>query len=190
MRRLRGVGAARRNPEHSRGSLAPYFTDKLAASDRIRSSSPLEARSSQLTRVLDIGSGAGFPALPLKIWAPGIHLTLIESNHKKAAFLNEVARALTLTDIDVIIRLAPKPWPKPGQDRSKSPKADVVTFRAVEKFDQILPIAASFLAPAGRMAILIGTAQLPKLNQLPTLTWQNIRVPQSQKRLLSIGRLS
>src|SRR5208283_6083881 len=55
-----------------------------------------------IPRVIDIGSGAGFPALPLKIWAPHIHLTLIESNHKKAAFLREVARALTLTNINVI----------------------------------------------------------------------------------------
>ena len=52
--------------------------------------------------VLDIGSGAGFPAVPLKLWAPHIHLTLVESNHKKAAFLREVARALTLTNINVI----------------------------------------------------------------------------------------
>src|ERR1039457_6223290 len=54
------------------------------------------------TQVLDIGSGAGFPALPLKIWAPNIHLTLVESNHKKATFLREVARALTLTNINVM----------------------------------------------------------------------------------------
>src|ERR1700676_4893190 len=47
-------------------------------------------------RVLDIGSGAGFPALPLKIYSPQIHLTMIESNHKKATFLREVARAFTL----------------------------------------------------------------------------------------------
>src|SRR6202521_2313627 len=53
-------------------------------------------------QVLDIGSGAGFPALPLKLWAPHIHLTLIESNNKKATFLREVARALTLTNINVI----------------------------------------------------------------------------------------
>lgn len=52
--------------------------------------------------VVDLGSGAGFPGLPVKIWAPEIHLTLIESNHKKAAFLREVVRALTLTDVDVI----------------------------------------------------------------------------------------
>ena len=188
-RRSRGVQAARRNPQHGRENLAPYLTDKLAASHRIRSSSQLEVRSSQLTRVLDIGSGAGFPALPLKIWAPGIHLTLIESNHKKAAFLSEVSRALTLTDIDVLSTRAETLAETLADDRSTSPKTDVVTFRAVEKFGQILPIAASFLASAGRMAILIGAAQLPKLSQLPSLTWQSIYVPKSQNRILSIGCL-
>ncbi len=63
-------------------------------------------------RVIDIGSGAGFPALPLKIWAPNLHLTLIESNHKKAAFLSEAARSLTLTNVNIMAGraevLAPK----------------------------------------------------------------------------------
>ena len=45
--------------------------------------------------------GAGFPGIPIKLWAPEISLTLIESNHKKATFLREVARALTLTDVDI-----------------------------------------------------------------------------------------
>ena len=51
--------------------------------------------------VADIGCGAGFPGLPIKLWAPHISLTLIESNHKKAAFLKEVTRALTLTDVNI-----------------------------------------------------------------------------------------
>src|ERR1022692_2652487 len=64
---------------------------QLGAQDSRPVRSELGARSSQLTRVLDLGSGAGFPALPLKIWAPHIHLVLVESNHKKVAFLREVA---------------------------------------------------------------------------------------------------
>src|ERR1700684_4327155 len=52
-------------------------------------------------RLIDIGSGAGFPGLPIKIWAPEIDLTLIESNQKKATFLREAARKLTLTSINV-----------------------------------------------------------------------------------------
>jgi len=177
--------------------------------------SQLEARTSPL--VLDLGSGAGFPALPLKIWAPEIRLTLIESNHKKAAFLREVIRSLTLTNVNVIAaraetilpRLAPPPaesgehsTPNPEQSASHpepgggfSPARaieelapfDVVTFRAVEHFDRILTLAAAFLAPQGRLALLIGSSQLPQLRALPKLTWTSIHIPQSQNRIAAIG---
>jgi 16S rRNA (guanine527-N7)-methyltransferase len=131
------------------------------------------------SQVLDIGSGAGFPALPLKIWAPEIRLTLIESNHKKAAFLQEVARTLTLTNINVITERA--------ESVAGSP-ADVVTLRAVERFETILPQALAFLAPAGRLALLIGETQLPTLKALTHLHWTSpIRVPESHSRVLSIG---
>ena len=134
-------------------------------------------------RVLDIGSGAGFPALPLKIWAPHIHLTLVESNHKKAAFLREVARALTLTDINVITDRAEILAARPG-----FPQADIVTLRAVEHFDTILPQAVTFLAPNATLAVLIGAAQIPHLATRTTLKWHPpIPVPQSHTRVLSIG---
>ena len=51
--------------------------------------------------LVDLGSGAGFPGLPVKIWSPQTAVTLIESNHKKVAFLREVIRELTLMSIDV-----------------------------------------------------------------------------------------
>ena len=51
--------------------------------------------------VIDVGSGAGFPGLPTKIWAPHIRLTLIEANQKKATFLREVVRHLGLANVDV-----------------------------------------------------------------------------------------
>jgi 16S rRNA (guanine527-N7)-methyltransferase len=133
--------------------------------------------------VLDIGSGAGFPGLPLKIWAPPIHLTLIESNHKKAAFLREVARALTLTDINVMADRAETLAAHPAR-----PHADVVTLRAVERFGALLPQVATFLAPNATLALLIGTAQIPHLTSLTAMNWQPpIPVPQSQTRVLSIG---
>ncbi|MFI5101816.1 MAG: 16S rRNA (guanine(527)-N(7))-methyltransferase RsmG [Terriglobales bacterium] len=130
--------------------------------------------------VLDIGSGAGFPALPLKIWAPHIHLTLIESNHKKGAFLREVARALTFTNINVIAERAEVLAARPD-----FPRADVVTLRAVEHFDSILPQAVTLLAPNATLALLIGVAQIPHLTSLKWLP--PISVPQSHARVLSIG---
>jgi 16S rRNA (guanine527-N7)-methyltransferase len=136
-----------------------------------------------LPRVLDIGSGAGFPALPLKLWAPCIHLTLVESNHKKATFLREVTRALTFTNINVINDRA-----ESLATRQKDFRADLVTLRAVEHFERILPQAAAFLAPRGIMALLIGSAQLPHLTTLTTLKWHPpIPIPQSHASILSIG---
>jgi 16S rRNA (guanine527-N7)-methyltransferase len=133
--------------------------------------------------VLDLGSGAGFPALPLKLWAPNINLTLIESNHKKATFLREVVRTLTLTDINVIAARAETLAATPD-----FPPADVVTLRAVERFETILPQAITFLAPNGRLALLIGASQLPHLATLTSIDWCSpISVPQSHSRMLSIG---
>jgi len=133
--------------------------------------------------VLDIGSGAGFPALPLKLWAPHIHLTLIESNHKKATFLREVARALTLTNINVIIDRAEVLAAHPD-----FPRAEVVILRAVEHFDAILPQAVTLLARKGTLALLIGSAQLPRLTPVTTMKWcPPIPIPKSHTRVLSIG---
>src|SRR6476661_5653793 len=56
----------------------------------------------QLRTAIDLGSGAGFPGIPLKIYAPHIAVTLIESQNKKATFLNEVIRRLTLMNINVL----------------------------------------------------------------------------------------
>jgi 16S rRNA (guanine527-N7)-methyltransferase len=157
---------------------APDFASILAPEG-----APSKLRLGEDVRVLDIGSGAGFPAIPLKIWAPHLHLTLIESNHKKAAFLREVARALTLTNVNVINDRAETVAARPD-----SPQADFVTLRAVESFETILPHALTLLAPKATLALLIGAAQVPRLAILSTLKWHPpINIPQSHSRVLSIG---
>ena len=144
------------------------------------SSTPLTTAHQSPPTVLDVGSGAGFPALPLKIWAPHIALTLIESNHKKAAFLREAARALTLTDVNVIAERA-------ESLTGRIPSADLVTLRAVERFDAILPVATRLLSPTGRLALLIGASQLSSLP--PDLNWAPpIPIPNSESRVLSISK--
>ena len=133
-------------------------------------------------RLADLGSGAGFPGIPIKLWAPNIALTLIESNQKKATFLREVARTLTLTNINIQNVRAQTLLPS---------SFDVVTLRAVERFAEILPIAASLLALQGRLALLISSSQLePARSTLPQLSWQTpIPIPQSQSRQLLVGIL-
>jgi 16S rRNA (guanine527-N7)-methyltransferase len=131
--------------------------------------------------LLDLGSGAGFPGIPIKLWNPAIRLTLVESNQKKVTFLREVARALTLTNINVVAARA--------EDIS-GPQADTVTLRAVERFDQVLPVSLRLLQPAGRLALLIGSSQLTDAHKVPAvITWSpTIKIPMSSNRILLIGR--
>ncbi len=128
---------------------------------------------------IDIGSGAGFPGLPLKIWAPELKLTLIESNQRKATFLREVIRALTLTNVDVFSARA----------EQFSGTASIVTLRAVEQFERTLPVAERLVAPAGRLALLIGEGQVEAARKLlPDLHWQDpLPIPQSSQRVLLVG---
>jgi 16S rRNA (guanine527-N7)-methyltransferase len=137
-------------------------------------------QSSAPVHVIDVGSGAGFPGLPIKIWAPDIDLTLIESNHKKATFLREAARTLTLMNINV--------FPGRAQDYP-NPPAQVVTLRAVERFETTLPIAARLVAPGGRLALLISEARLARTHDLtPEFAWHHpLNVPLSSSRRLIIG---
>jgi 16S rRNA (guanine527-N7)-methyltransferase len=131
-------------------------------------------------RVADLGSGAGFPGIPVKLWAPNINLTLIESNQKKATFLRELSRALTLTNVNI----------QNARAETLPPSTfDVVTTRAVERLPKVLPVAATLLAPQGRLALLISTSQLdPTRATIPSFTWNPpIPIPQSQSRILLIG---
>jgi 16S rRNA (guanine527-N7)-methyltransferase len=131
-------------------------------------------------RVADLGSGAGFPGIPIKLWAPNISLTLIESNQKKATFLREISRALTLTDINI----------QNVRAQTLPPSTfDVVTLRAVERLTEVLPTAAALLAPQGRLALLTASRQQVAVRStLPHLTWDPpIPIPQSQFRLLIVG---
>ena len=151
--------------------------------------------SSLALRVVDIGSGAGFPGLPLKIWAPGVCLTLVESNHKKGAFLREVVRALTLSDVNVLTERAEDLVEGQPTSRIRPPAqspvqaADLVTFRAVERFEATLSTAVRLVAPGGRVAVLIGASQARPLSaHAEGVRWNApIAVPLSHSRVVSIG---
>src|SRR5579863_6582435 len=82
-------------------------------------------------RLADVGTGAGFPGLALKIASPGIYVTLIESNKRKCAFLCEVIRRQEFTNIEVL----PERF---EQIRPESVRANVITSRAVGEFKQFL----------------------------------------------------
>jgi 16S rRNA (guanine527-N7)-methyltransferase len=142
------------------------------------------------SQLIDLGSGAGFPGLPVKLWAPALHTTLLESNQRKATFLREVVRALHLTEVEVI---AIRAEDYAGQiSNFQFPISNcTVTLRAVERFHQILPTGVKLLrqfpAASRRLALLIGAAQVEAARAL-ALTWSDaLPIPASSQRVLLIG---
>lgn len=129
--------------------------------------------------LIDLGSGAGFPGLPIKLYAPSLSVTLIESSQKKATFLCEVIRSLTLTYIDVF----------GGRAEDFSATAAIVTLRAVEKPERALPAAARLVAPGGRLALLLGAPQTSAtMGLLPGFSWDlPVDLPGSSARVLLVG---
>jgi len=139
-------------------------------------------RASANADVIDIGSGAGFPGLPIKLWAQNVKLTLIESNNKKATFLREVIRLLALGDAEVFTGRA-EVFPGTG---------DVVTLRAVERFEAILPIAVGCVKGEGMISLLIGEDQLKSAKAAsPSVRWRDpLPLPNSQRRILLLGTVN
>ena len=129
---------------------------------------------------VDVGSGAGFPGLPIKIWFPEVQLTLVESNHKKVAFLREAVRILGLKNVEVLAIRA----------EEASSKFELVTLRAVERFEKALSIAAALLLPRGFLVLLIGESQVAIAQEsLPNFTYREpIPIPLSEKRVLLIAQ--
>ena len=156
-----------------------------------------ETQTPSRQHALDLGSGAGFPGLPLKIYAPELRLTLVESNHKKAAFLAEVIRALQLSDVSVY----------PGRLEAGLVKEaehvvpigieppNLVTMRAVESFDSALQTAAALVrygSPQlgrGKLALLIGKSQAARVrDRIRDFSWDSpALVPESRERVLFVG---
>ena len=131
---------------------------------------------------VDIGSGAGFPGLPLKVWSSNLELTLVESNQKKAVFLKEVVRRLDLTGMTVLT----------GRAEELNLQANVVCLRAVERFEAILPVARRLVARGGRIALLIGDSQANRAKSiLADVRWQPaVPIPTSARRLFLLGTTS
>jgi len=83
--------------------------------------------------LLDFGSGAGFPGLPIQLMRPDVQVTLAESQNKKAAFLREAVRTLGLsTEI----------WPGRAEAMPRERRFDVVTLRAVDRMDTAIALAS------------------------------------------------
>jgi 16S rRNA (guanine527-N7)-methyltransferase len=132
-------------------------------------------------RLADIGSGPGFPGLPLKILRPELQLVLVESNIKKGTFLAEVIRELGLLNARVLISR----YEELGEELAP---LDFVCSRAVGEFGPFLDWAASDGVSAGRVILWIGGRDLDEARKSVQWDWQKpIPVPQSLRRYLLVG---
>jgi 16S rRNA (guanine527-N7)-methyltransferase len=97
--------------------------------------------------VCDVGTGAGYPGVPMKILRPDLRLTLLDSLNKRVMFLEESCRTLGLEDITCRHARA---------EEVKDARFDVVIARAVAALPKFLPWTARLLAPGGRLVLLKG----------------------------------
>src|SRR6516165_11486928 len=132
-------------------------------------------------RLADIGSGPGFPGLPLKILRPELQLILVESNVKKGTFLAEVIRELGLLNARVLISR----YEELGEELAP---LDFVCSRAVGEFGPFLDWAAADRVSASHVILWMGGRDLDEVRKLPDWEWREpIAIPQSLRRYLLVG---
>lgn len=135
-------------------------------------------------RLADIGTGAGFPGLALKILVPDSQIVLVESNIKKATFLAEVIRALGIPGANVLVSR----YEELGEEVAP---ADFLLARALGDFEVFLKWAASEKVDAKRVVLWLGTADVEQVRKSPRWVWESpVTVPLSLRRVLLIGTKS
>jgi 16S rRNA (guanine527-N7)-methyltransferase len=134
-------------------------------------------------RLADLGSGAGFPGLALRLIAPGLHVTVIESNVKKTTFLSEVVRTLGLQGVE-IFRGRMEDFP-PSRD-----PFGFVAARALGAHQQVLAWASEHLDFGGRAALWLSGEDTEMLSKVRGWIWRAPRlIPQTKNRYILVGEL-
>jgi 16S rRNA (guanine527-N7)-methyltransferase len=132
-------------------------------------------------RLADVGSGAGFPGLPLKIARPELNVFLIESNIKKATFLAEISRELNLTDTRVLVSR----YEELGEEVAP---LDYVCSRALGEFDKFLNWAHSPRVAAKQAILWAGGRDVDEIRSVKGWSWRDpIAIPKSLQRFLLVG---
>lgn len=127
--------------------------------------------------LLDIGSGAGFPGLALKIAFPALTVTLLEPVAKKRAFLKEAARACGFRKVETRAERL-----EDFAQTSPAPSFDSATSRAVGDLETLIPLTAQCLKPGGRIFLWVTRDQASRLSNTPgDFTWaEPLAIPLSR----------
>lgn len=152
------------------GILSRHFVESIRCA---------RALPSGIATLLDFGSGAGLPGLPIAICRPEISVTLAESQGKKAAFLNEAVRVLGVAT-------------KVHSGRAEALQAefDCVTLRAVDKMELAVKAATRLIRSGGWLALMSTEGQLERLKEVAgtEFAWaEPVRVQGGSEHLLALG---
>ena len=155
------------------GILSRHFVESIATA---------RALPAGIGTLLDFGSGAGFPGIPIALCRPEILVTLADSQGKKAAFLREAARTLGVR-VDI------------HSDRAESltTQFDCVTLRAVDRINLAAQAASRLLQPGGWLALMTTDGELQPLREScgRQFVWTSpLPLPGSDHRVLLLGRIS
>ena len=154
--------------------LSRHFLEPIAASDLLSGEG----------RLLDLGSGNGFPAVPLKVLHPGLALVLVEASEKKSAFLWAVLRELGLKEARVETRRVER-----AKDLDDLLPCRYLTFRALRGRDLLEGAGDQLLEPGGRALLFVSVEEAEELRQRPVrgLRWVETRpLPSGRRSALAV----
>ncbi len=147
-----------------------HFAESLFAAGQI---------PARVKTLLDFGSGAGLPGIPIAIVRPEMGVTLAESQNKKATFLREAVRTLGLKA---------EVWPARVEEMPPERVFDAVTLRAVDKMADACRTAANRLSPRGWIAVFATRRTEPALADIPGIRWDaEVVIPGSEQGILKAG---
>lgn len=153
------------------GILSRHFVESIGCA---------RALPAGIATLLDFGSGAGFPGIPIALCRPEISVTLAESQGKKAAFLQEAVRVL---GISATVHS--------GRAETLSSQFDCVTLRAVDQMQQALKTGAMLVSTGGWLAAMTTRAEMLNIQTSAgqTFQWELVTpLPGSDERVLALGR--
>jgi 16S rRNA (guanine527-N7)-methyltransferase len=153
------------------GILRRHFLECIAAARAL----PIHSGT-----LLDFGSGAGFPGIPIALCLPEMHVTLAESQGKKAAFLREAVR---------VLELSTQVYSDRAEKLGKT--FDCVALRAVDRMEEAIEGATRLVRPEGWLALLTTTGTQSSFQSVagPEFSWSmSIQLPGGEDRILLLGQ--
>lgn len=152
------------------GILARHFVESIACA---------QALPAGIHSLLDFGSGAGLPGIPIALCRPEIAVILAESQSKKAAFLGEAVR---------LLGIAARVYA--GRAEGLPETFDCVVLRAVDQMRQATRAAARLVGPHGWLALMTTGRDVNELEDAAGsgFTWRRLELPDGEDRLVALGQ--